>query len=60
MSLALPSMNVIGAGRLGCVITKLLVEAKQVHLQTVCNRRLESAAARIPFKFTLIIRIKTP
>ncbi len=49
MSLSLPSMNVIGAGRLGSVIAKLLVEAKQVHLQAVCNRRLDSAAAAVDF-----------
>jgi predicted short-subunit dehydrogenase-like oxidoreductase (DUF2520 family) len=49
MSQALPSLNVIGAGRLGRVIAKLLVESKQVHLQAVCNRRLDSAAAAVDF-----------
>lgn len=45
----LPTMNVVGAGRLGRVLAALWVRAGCVALQGVCNRRLESAERAVAF-----------
>lgn len=45
----LPTMNVIGAGRLGRVLAALWIRAGCVALQGICNRRLDSAECAVAF-----------
>lgn len=46
---AIPTLNIIGAGRLGKTLAYLLHQSGRVHLQAVCNRSLQSAQYAVDF-----------